>query len=215
MPREALASKQERAKIIIKRLKKLYPDSKCSLHYNSPFQLLIATMLSAQCTDDRVNKVVPPLFKRFSNPIDFVNADINEIEKMIHSTGFYKNKAKNIKKCCAVLVNRYESKLPQTTEELSSLAGVGRKTANVVMGTAFKIPAMVVDTHVTRLSNRMGFLKGRNAVILERQLMGIIEKKDWVVFTHLMIDHGRAICPARTAKCDECILNDICPKRTY
>jgi len=215
MPREALTSKQERAKEIIKRFKKIYPDSKCSLHYKSPFQLLIATMLSAQCTDERVNKVVPPLFKKFSTPIDFLNADISELETMIHSTGFYKNKAKNIKNCCEVLVHKYNSKLPQTTEELSSLAGVGRKTANVVMGTAFKIPAMVVDTHVTRLSNRMGFLKGRNAVILERQLMEIVEKKDWVIFTHLMIDHGRAICPARTPKCDLCVLSDLCPKRPY
>lgn len=215
MARESLSSKQARAKAIVKKLKKAYPDSKCSLFYNSPFQLLIATMLSAQCTDERVNKVVPILFSYLATPEDFLAADIKKIEELIHSTGFYKNKAKNIKACCQVLVDKYQSKLPQTVEELSSLAGVGRKTANVVLGTAFGVPAMVVDTHVSRLSNRMGFCKGSNAVKLEQELMKIIEKKDWVIFTHLIIDHGRAICPARTPKCEECFLTKECPKKEY
>ncbi len=215
MPRESLASKQDRAQKIVKRLKKAYPDSQCSLHYKSPFQLLIATILSAQCTDERVNQVVPRLFQFLPTAKDFMEVNLERLEELIRPTGFYKNKAKNIQACCKVLVEKYDSQIPQSVEELSSLAGVGRKTANVVLGTAFGVPAMVVDTHVSRLSNRMGFCKGSNAVKLEQELMNIVEKKDWVIWTHLLIDHGRAICTARKAKCEECFLIDLCPQREY
>lgn len=211
--RESLIKKQARAKNAVKLLKKYYPDSKCSLFFNSPFQLLIATMLSAQCTDDRVNKVTPALFAKYPDVNSMAKASIKDLEKLIHSTGFYKNKAKNIKQCCKQILENFNGETPKSIDELHSLAGVGRKTANVVLGTAFSIPGMVVDTHVTRLSNRMGFVKGNNAVILERQLMPIVQKKDWVKYTHLLIDHGREICTARKPKCSRCFLIDLCPRK--
>ncbi|MCB0349359.1 MAG: endonuclease III [Bdellovibrionales bacterium] len=215
MAKESLTSKQERSKNIIKVLKKTYPNSKCSLHFESPFQLLIATILSAQCTDDRVNQTTPALFKKYPDAKGFLAATQAEVETLIRSTGFYKNKAKNILACCQQIVEKYPRGLPKTTEELHALPGVGRKTANVVLGTAFGIPGMVVDTHVTRITNRLGFCKGTDAVKLEMELMKIVEKEDWVKFTHLLIDHGRAVCVARTPKCEDCVIKKFCPQKPY
>ena len=215
MAKESLASKHERSKKIISILKKTYPNSKCSLDFESPFQLLIATMLSAQCTDDRVNKTTPALFKKFPTAKSFLRAKLEDVEDLVRSTGFYKNKAKNILAASREIVEKYPTELPKTTEELHTLPGVGRKTANVVLGTAFGIPGMVVDTHVTRITNRLGFCKGTDAVKLEHELMKIVEQKNWVKFTHLMIDHGRAVCVARTPKCEICAINALCPQKPY
>jgi endonuclease III len=196
MAKESLVSKQARCKKIVTILKKQYPNSKCSLDFTSPFQLLIATMLSAQCTDERVNKVTPALFKKYPDAKSFLKAKLEDVEELIKSTGFFKNKAKNILATSQVIEEKYQNGLPQTTEELHELPGVGRKTANVVLGTAFGIPGMVVDTHVTRISNRLGFCKGSDAVRLEKELMQIVEKKDWV-------------------KCEICPINTLCPKKPY
>lgn len=193
-------------------LKKNYPDSKCSLHFKTPFQLLIATILSAQCTDERVNKVTPLLFENYPDPQKMALAEIDHLETLVRSTGFYKNKAKNIKNCAVSLVEKYNSEIPQEMDLLSALPGVGRKTANVVLGTAYGIPGMVVDTHVTRLNNRFGFVKGENAVIIERELQEIVTKKDWVKYSHLNIDHGRSICKARSPNCEDCFLSSLCPQ---
>lgn len=181
MPKESLTQRKARALKIVDLLYKLYPDAKCSLDYKTPFQLLVATALSAQCTDVRVNMTTPALFKKYKTPKDFADADIGELEQMIRSTGFYKNKAKNIKAAAKELVEKYNSEVPKTMDELFSLAGVGRKTANVVLGNAFGVPSMVVDTHVTRLSNRLGWLQSPNedAVKIEKELMELVPKKDW------------------------------------
>jgi endonuclease-3 len=213
--RESLAAKQERCRLIVALLKKHYPHSKCSLDFSSPFQLLIATILSAQCTDERVNKTTPDLFAKYPDAETMSRARVEDLEELIRSTGFYKNKAKNILAASKVIARDYADGLPQTVEELHELPGVGRKTANVVLGTAFGIPGMVVDTHVTRITNRLGFVKGTDAVKLEHELMRIVDRKDWVKFTHLLIDHGRKICVARTPKCAVCFLSPLCPKRPY
>jgi endonuclease-3 len=211
MPRESKANKQNRMLSIIDTLKRLYPDSKCSLNYDSPFQLLVATVLSAQCTDERVNKVTKVLFRKFPEVIDFVTLTIDEIGKEIYSTGFYNNKAKSIKGLALTLVDEYDSKVPGTIGELTKLPGVGRKTANVVLGNIFDVPGIVVDTHVTRIMNLLGFTKSKNAVVIERELESIIEKKDWVIFTHLVIDHGRAVCIANRPQCNNCAISQFCP----
>jgi len=211
-PKETLSQKQERARKLIKILVKLYPDSQCSLRHENPLQLLVSTMLSAQCTDARVNMTTPALFARYKSAADFAGADIKELETLIKSTGFYKNKAKNIKACGQALLERHGGQVPRTLEELFDLPGVGRKTANVVLGTAFGIPGMVVDTHVTRLSNRLGLVKEKDAVKIEFKLMEIIDKKHWTHLTHLLIDHGRAVCMARSPRCDLCKLSPLCPK---
>lgn len=212
MPKESLADKQKRARVIVARLKKIYPDAKCSLDYQNPLQLLVATVLSAQCTDARVNMVTPNLFKRYPTAQALAEADITELETIIRSTGFYKNKAKNIKAAATKIVQEHQGQVPRTMEELSHLPGVGRKTANVVLGNAFDVPGMTVDTHVTRLSNRLGLAKGKDAVKLEFQLMDVVEKKDWTIFSHLLIHHGRAVCVARSPRCLECQFVNLCPK---
>lgn len=210
--KESQEQKKKRSDKIVKELSHEYADAKCSLDFKSPLQLLIATILSAQCTDARVNKTTPALFKRYKTAQDFANANITELEELIRSTGFYKNKAKNIKACCQQLVEKYNSRLPQTMDELHALPGVGRKTANVVLGNAFGIPGMVVDTHVTRLSHRMGLALGKTAEVIEKELEPLIDREQWVNFSHWMIYHGRAICDARKPKCEECFLAKLCPK---
>lgn len=212
MAKESLKDKKLRAKKIVAALDKLYPNVKCFLNYENPLQLLIAVMLSAQCTDIRVNMTTPALFKRFKTPKDFADCDISELEQLIRSTGFYKNKAKNIKKMCQQLIAEHQGKVPHNIEALTSLAGVGRKTANVILGEIWDVPSMVVDTHVTRLSNRMGLAKGEDAVKLEYALMEVVDKKNWTRFSHWLISHGRTICPARSPKCSECSLNKYCPQ---
>lgn len=198
---------------VLRRLKADYPDAECALVHRSPFQLLIATILSAQCTDQRVNLVTKDLFRKYPKPIDFATAPQKDIETAIKSTGFFRNKAKSIKACCTELVEKHNGKVPQDLEAMVELAGVGRKTANVVLGTAFGIPTgVVVDTHVGRLSRRLGLTKQKDAVKVERDLMQVLPKKEWIDFSHRMIHHGRQVCSARKPDCDACSMVKFCPQ---
>ena len=206
-----MANDLKRMGEIIELLLKEYPDSKCSLNYENPFQLLVATILSAQCTDERVNKVTGPMFKKFKHAKDYDKMPLSELKKWIFSTGFYNNKAKSIKALSKIICTKYNHAIPNSIDELVELPGVGRKTANVVLGTYYGIPSIVVDTHVTRLINLLKFCKTRDAVKIEKKLNEIIDKKYWIKFTHLIIDHGRKVCIANRPKCDECILIDLCP----
>jgi len=213
--KETQGEKSERARKIISLLRKEYSLHHTALHYKNPLQLLIAVILSAQCTDVRVNLVSPSLFAQFSTVHDFANANIKELETFIHSTGFYHNKAKNIIACCKALLEKHNGKVPDTMDELIQLPGVGRKTANVVLGEAFgKIEGIVVDTHVTRLANRLGFTKEDDAVKIEKDLMPIVPKKYWYQFSHALIFHGRKICSARKPLCAQCSINKLCPSST-
>ena len=197
---------------IIKRLKKAYPDAHCALVHSSPFELLIATILSAQCTDLRVNIVTADLFRKYRGPKDFINVAQTELEKDIHSTGFYRNKAKNIQAACTRIIEVYGGEIPTTMDDLLTLGGVARKTANVVLGNAFEIASgVVVDTHVSRLSQRLGITKNKTPEKIEQDLSEIVPKKDWIMFPHWMIYHGREVCDARKPKCEICVLSDICP----
>lgn len=202
----------QRMKVVLKILHRAYPESKCSLDFETPYQLLVATMLSAQCTDERVNKVTPPLFHRYPDPAAMAKAKLSEIEKLIQSTGFYKNKAKGLKESAQAIIQEHGGEVPREMEQLVKLRGVGRKTANVVLGNAFGVPSLVVDTHVTRLMNRMGFTETRDAGKIEQQMMPIVPQEEWTDFAHLMISHGRAICTARRALCEECPVSAYCPK---
>jgi endonuclease III len=200
--------------VVLKALKKNYPYAHCALNFTTPYELLIATILSAQCTDERVNKVTPELFKQYPNATCMADAQSEEVEELIRSTGFFRNKAKNIKACCEQLVEKHSAEVPQTLEELYALPGVGRKTANVVLGNAYNIASgVVVDTHVTRLSNRFGWVKGSDAVKIEQQLNKMCPQKDWIMLSHYLIAHGRAICVARSPKCSVCFLQEACPQR--
>ncbi len=201
----------QRAGQILKRLKKAYPKVESALEYQSPFELLISTILSAQCTDQRVNIVTETLFKKYKKPEDYIKVSNLELEKDIFSTGFYRQKTKSIKNCCSVLIEKYNGKVPSNFDELTKLPGVGRKTASVVAGNAFGIPAIAVDTHVIRLSNLLGFVETTNPEVIERRLKELFPKKDWVDSSHLLATHGRNICIARRPKCDECFLADLCP----
>ena len=206
------ATKRHAAKVL-RRLKADYPDAECALNHKSAFQLLIATILSAQCTDERVNIVTKDLFRKYKTPYDFASAPIQQLEKAIQSTGFFRNKAKNMKACATELVEKYEGEIPQDMEALVALPGVGRKTANVVLGTAFGLSTgVVVDTHVGRLSRRLGLTREKDAVKVENDLMGLLPKKEWIVFSHRMIHHGRAVCAARRPLCDECSMKRFCPR---
>jgi endonuclease III len=202
---------KNRAKKIVNRLQKAYPDSKCSLDFKTPLQLLMATILSAQCTDERVNKVTPALFKKYKSSKAFAAANPEELEEMVRSTGFYRNKAKSILKCAATIEQQHGGKMPETMEALVKLPGVGRKTANVLLGNVFGVPGIVVDTHVKRLSGRLGLTANTDPVKIEQDLNPIIPQKDWTIFSHRLIDHGRAVCQAKKPACDECILADLCP----
>jgi len=196
---------------ILKRLKRVYPKAESALEYQSPFELLISTILSAQCTDKRVNIVTKTLFKKYRKPEDYINVSNTELEKDIFSTGFYRQKTKSIKNCCSILVNKYNGKVPSEFEELLKLPGVGRKIASVVAGNAFGIPAIAVDTHVIRLSNLFGFVETTNPEVIEKRLKELFPIKDWVESSHLLATHGRNTCIARRPKCDECFLADLCP----
>lgn len=186
-------------------------EHKCYLHHETPFQLLIATMLSAQCTDARVNIVTADLFKKYPSVEDFANADIRELEKDIYSTGFYKNKAKNIIACSRKLLELYDGEVPSDIEKLTALDGVGRKTANVIRGNIFNEPSIVVDTHVKRISNKLGLTKSDDPVVIEKELMKILPKEQWILYNIQIIQHGRTICTARSPKCGECPLAEVCP----
>jgi endonuclease-3 len=202
---------KERALKILSLLKKEYPEVKSALNFTNAFELLIATILSAQCTDARVNIVTESLFKKFKSPKDFLKVPIEDLEDDIHSTGFFHAKAKSIKNCSQVLVDKYNSQVPGSFENLNSLPGVGRKTASVVAGNAFGIPAVAVDTHVKRLSNLMGFIKSEDPEKIEMKLKELFPEKDWVNISHLLAAHGRMICIARKPKCLQCVLGDLCP----
>ena len=204
--------KKRRAIIILDHLKSLYPNATCSLTYDSPVQLLVATILSAQCTDERVNKVTPALFKRFPDASRFAGAEREELETLIRSTGFYRNKAKNIQGACQKIVTDFKGNVPQTMEELLTLPGVARKTANVVLAHGFGINSGVtVDTHVKRLSNRLGLTKESNPVKIEKDLMKLLPQIDWEHFSIRIIYHGRAVCKARKPLCLHCELASLCP----
>ena len=198
---------------VVRRLRKDYPEVTCALLHRTPLQLLVSTILSAQCTDVRVNIVTEDLYKKYKTAEDFATAPIKQLEKAIQSTGFFRNKAKNIKACCQQLARRYDGKVPRDLGALVELPGVGRKTANVVLGTAYGIASgVVVDTHVGRISMRLGLTDQKDAVKAERDLIALLPKKEWIDFSHRMIYHGRAICAARKAKCEECSMDDICPR---
>jgi endonuclease III len=198
---------------IVQQLNADFPDAQCALVHGTPFQLLIATILSAQCTDERVNLVCKELFRRYRKPADFATAPVEEIEEAVKSTGFFRNKSKNIKACCSVLVDQHGGQVPPDLDILVTLPGVGRKTANVVLGTAFGIPTgVVVDTHVGRLSNRMGLSEHTDPVKIEQDLMQLLPQEEWIGFSHRMILHGRQVCAARKPACDRCSLEKLCPK---
>jgi len=207
-----IANKKERTAEIIKRLKKAYPDAHCALNHTNPFELLIATILSAQCTDRQVNIVTADLFRKFRKPQDYLDVSQEELEKEIRSIGFFRSKAKNIRAASEKIITEFGGKVPDSMDELLRLNGVGRKTANVVLGNAFGIASgVVVDTHVERLSQRLGLTKNKTPDKIERDLEKLVPKKDWVMFPHWLIFHGRQICQARKPKCTECVLGDICP----
>jgi endonuclease-3 len=204
--------KSKRTAEIIERLRKAYPDAHCALNHTSPFELLIATILSAQCTDIRVNIVTADLFRKYRGPADFLHVSQIELEQDIHSTGFFRNKAKNIQAACRRIIDVFGGEVPTNMEDLLTLGGVARKTANVVLGNAFGIASgVVVDTHVGRLSRRLGLTENENAEKVERDLSQLVPKKHWVMFPHWMIYHGRQVCDARKPKCAACTLADICP----
>lgn len=197
---------------IIELLEKEHPDAKIALNYTSPLELLVATILSAQCTDKRVNIVTKTLFKKYRKAEDYANADLEELEEDIRSTGFYRNKARNIKKCCQILVERFNSKIPKTMEDMLGLPGVARKTANIVLSNVYgAIEGIAVDTHVRRLSQRLGLSEQKDSNKIERDLMETVPKTEWMIITDLLIFHGRRICVARKPQCGICVLNKLCP----
>jgi endonuclease III len=211
-PSKKIQARIDRVRVILPILKKTYPAAKCSLDYSKPLELLVATILSAQCTDERVNIVTKTLFKKYKSAKDYAAVAQEELEKDIQSTGFYRNKSKSIRGMAASLIEKHGGRVPQTMEELTDLAGVGRKTANVVLGNAFdQNVGVVVDTHVGRLSQRLGLTTHTDAVKIEQDLMPIIPQADWTLWSHLLIAHGRAICQARRPKCEVCPLLPHCP----
>lgn len=214
MPRESLAKKAERVQKVIQELQRAYPDAHCELHYTSALELLIATILSAQCTDKQVNIVTQTLFQKYRTAADYAQADLAELEQDIRRIGLYRNKAKNIQACCRQLVERHGGQVPSTMEELIQLDGVGRKTANVVLGNAFHINAgIVVDTHVARLSQRLGFVRAITPEKIEAELQKVVPQPHWTMFSHWLIWHGRRRCFARGPDCVQCEIQHLCPSR--
>jgi len=206
-----IKSEVERANEILNRLKKEYPVVEIALEFGTPFQLLISTILSAQCTDARVNLITKSLFKKYKKPEDYLKVSNRELEKDIFSAGFYRQKAKSIKSCCKSLLENFDGKVPQDFESLISLPGVGRKTASVVAGNAFGIPAIAVDTHVIRLSNLMGFIDSKDPEKIELRLKELFAENEWINLGHYLMNHGRKICLARRPKCSKCVVGDLCP----
>jgi len=202
-----------RVRKIIRKLRDAYPDATCALHHRNPLQLLVATILSAQCTDARVNLVTPALFEKYRTAADFAAAQQRELEEMIRSTGFFRNKARSIRNCCRAIAERCGGEVPDSLEQLVNLDGIGRKTANVVLGVAYgKAEGVVVDTHVARLSRRMGLTRQRTPEKIEQALMKLVPRADWIDFSHLLIWHGRKRCNARRPDCIQCEVADLCPK---
>jgi len=203
---------KRRCERILQKLRELYPDAECALHYKNPFELLVATILSAQSTDKAVNQITPALFQKYPTPAAMAEAALAELEESVRSSGFFHNKAKNLKACAAVIVNDHHGEVPRTMDKLIKLPGVGRKTANVVLGNAFNINAgVVVDTHIQRLSQRLGFSHEQTPDKIERDLMAMVPQEEWTAFSHRMIQHGRQVCSARQPKCNECLLAPDCP----
>jgi endonuclease-3 len=205
-------SLRNQARRILRLLANQYPDAHCALHHDNALQLLIATILSAQCTDVRVNMITPALFARYPDARAFAGAEPGELERAIQSTGFFRNKTRNIIACCRTLMDKYDGKVPGTMDELVPLPGVGRKTANVILGNAFGVPGITVDTHVGRLSRRMGLTPETDPEKVERDLMQLIPQKEWTMFSHRMIFHGRQVCRARKPDCEGCKLAKVCPR---
>lgn len=211
MTRESRAAKRERAAAIVERLAKTYPDASCALHYATPFQLLVATILSAQCTDKKVNEVTPALFARFPDARAMAAAPPDVIERLIQPTGFFRQKAKSIREASRDLVLRFGGSVPGRLEDLVTLRGVGRKTANVVLGNSFDVPGLTVDTHMTRVNRRLGLSTHDDPEKIERDLMGLLPEREWTLYSHRVIDHGRSTCDARRPRCERCALADLCP----
>jgi endonuclease-3 len=209
----AVADTKRYAAQIVRRLRREYADAECSLDHRTPLQLLVATILSAQCTDERVNQVTQELFRKYRSAADYAAAPLARLERDVQSTGFFRNKAKNIRDCCRILAEQYDGEVPREMDQLTELPGIGRKTANVVLGTAYGIVSgIVVDTHVGRISRRLGLSSEKDPAKVERDLMAVIAKKEWIVLSHQMIRHGRRYCTARKPKCEDCPLESLCPR---
>ena len=214
--RTAYKAKKERVKDLILLFKKYYPHVHCELDFKNPLELLVAVILSAQCTDKRVNQVTKKLFKKYKSAEDYAKAQLSALESDIHSTGFYRNKAKNIRLCCQKLLQNYGGKVPPRLEDLLTLAGVGRKTAHVVLGTAYGVASgVVVDTHAKRVSYRLGLSNSINAEVVEKTLNQLVEKKHWIFWSHALVCHGRYICKARKPLCEKCFLISHCPQKNF
>ena len=210
--RETKSQLKERTEKIIKLLKRAHPDAKCALNHSNAFELLIATILSAQCTDERVNKVTADLFRKYRKPEAYLKVPATELQEDIRTTGFFRNKTKSIQGACKLLVEEFDGEVPRSMEELLKLPGVARKTANVVLGVAYgKAEGVVVDTHVSRLSHRLKLTKQKDAGKIEKDLMEIVPRKNWIEFAHLLIFHGRRICKARRPLCEQCVVEELCP----
>lgn len=206
-----LKKQQERALAVYDRLRETYPEARCTLDYKNPLQLLVATILAAQCTDERVNIVTKDLFRKYKKPEDYLAVPVEELAEDVRSCGFYRQKAKSIANTCGRLVRDFGGKVPSTLEELVTLDGVGRKTANVLLGECFDTPGIIVDTHVRRVSNRLGFTQNEDPVRIEQDLMKLWPRENWTLFSHLLVFLGRTVCAARTPKCPECPVNGLCP----
>jgi endonuclease III len=212
MPRETNSRKRERLDLMLQALKRAYPIAHCELNFSNPLELLVATILSAQCTDKLVNRVTPSLFRQYPSAADYAAAPIPDLENAIRQLGFFRNKARSIQGCCRALVERHHGQVPNTMDALVQLDGVGRKTANVVLGNAFNLSeGIVVDTHVTRLSHRLALTRQTDAVKIEQDLLTLVPREDWTLFSHLLIWHGRRRCTARSPDCLHCELNQLCP----
>ena len=213
MAEAKITGARERARVIGNRLAREYPDATCALHFQNPLELLVATILSAQCTDARVNQVTPRLFSKYRSAADYAAAVPAELESEVRSTGFFRSKARSIRECCRVLVREHGGQVPDRMEQLVLLPGIGRKTANVILGTALGLATgVVVDTHVRRLSRRMGLTRHNDPAKIEQVLMKLLSQREWIQFGHRMIHHGRRVCSARRPACNRCCLQDVCPK---
>jgi endonuclease-3 len=210
--KEKMTERSERTQQIIKLLKRAHPDARCALNHSNPFELLIATILSAQCTDERVNIVTADLFRKYRKPADYLKVRDTELQQDIRTTGFFRNKTKSIQGACKMLSEEFGSEVPKTMDELLRLPGVARKTANVVLGVAYGIAAgIVVDTHVSRLSQRLRLTRNKDPGKIEQDLLELVPRKDWIIFSHLLIFHGRRVCKARRPLCEECVIEKLCP----
>lgn len=208
---KSIAAERKRAAEIVKLLKAEYPKAQCSLHYKTEHQLLVATILSAQCTDKRVNQITPNLFEKYKNVESFAYCNVEELAQDVHSAGYHNSKARSIQGAALKIIEEHGGLVPTNMTDLIDLPGVGRKTANCVLGECFDVPSMVIDTHMIRIMNLLGFSKTKNAVQMESELMEIFDKKDWIKLTHMIIEHGRAVCIARRPQCEQCVLAELCP----